>query len=77
MNMNRLTKQCLAFLLGIIAFLFLCGLIGRQDYADQIIYTMSQETYDHITAKLGEGASSWDIANEYQDNRQYYDNLYK
>lgn len=75
--MNRLTKQCLAFLLGMIAFLFVCGMIGRQDYAEQVVYTMPQEAYEQIAVKLGDNATKWDIANEYQNNKQYYDNLYK
>lgn len=75
--MNRLTKQCLAFLLGMIAFLFVCGMVGRQDYAEQVVYTMPQEAYEQIVLKLGDGVSKWDIANEYQNNKQYYDNLYK
>lgn len=75
--MNRLTKQCLAFLLGMIAFLFVCGMIGRQDYAEQVVYTMPQEAYEQIVLKLGDGASKCDIADEYQNNKQYYDSLFQ
>lgn len=75
--MNRLTERCLAFLLGMIAFLFVCGMIGRQDYAEQVVYTMPQEAYEQIVVKLGDNASKWDIANEYQNNKKYYDSLFQ
>lgn len=74
--MNRLTKQCLAFLLGMIAFLFLLGLGGRQDYTEQVVYTMPQKAYERIVLQLGDGASKYDIVNEYQSNRKYYDSLF-
>lgn len=73
--MSRLSKQVLAFTLGCIAFFFLVGLVGRQDYAEQVVYTMPQEAYEQIVLKLGDGASKVEIANEYQDNKEYYDSL--
>ena len=76
-NMNRLTKQVLVFLLGCIVFFILLGLVGRQEYAEQVVYTMPQEAYEQIIITLGDGASNVDIAEEYMKNKEFYDNLNK
>ncbi|WP_455668241.1 hypothetical protein [Phocaeicola sp.] len=73
--MNRLSKQVSAFVLGFIAFFFLIGLAGRQEYAEQVVYTMPQEAYEQIVVKLGDGASKCDIADEYQNNKAFYDKI--
>lgn len=53
MNMNRLSKQCIVFIAGMISFLYVLGLVGHQDYIEEILYNMPQETYDVIVQKLG------------------------
>lgn len=76
MNMNRLSKQCMVFIAGMISFLYVLGLVGHQDYIEEILYNMPQETYDVIVQKLGNVSRS-EIAAEYEANRAFYDNLNK
>ena len=38
MNMNRLSKQCMVFIAGMISFLYVLGLVGHQDYIEEILY---------------------------------------
>lgn len=68
MNMNRLSKQCMVFIAGMISFLYVLGLVGHQDYIEEILYNMPQETYDVIVQKLGNVSRS-EIAAEYEANR--------
>ena len=72
MNMNRLSKQCMVFIAGMISFLYVLGLVGHQDYIEEILYNMPQETYDVIV-----NVSRSEIAAEYEANRAFYDNLNK
>lgn len=65
MNMNRLSKQCMVFIAGMISFLYVLGLVGHQDYIEEILYNMPQETYDVIVQKLGNVSRS-EIAAEYE-----------
>lgn len=75
MNLNRITKQWIAFVFGISAFLFLYGLIGHYDYIDEVMINMPQEAYDAIVLKLGDDVSKEAIVNEYQANKELYDKL--
>lgn len=75
MNFNRTTKQIALFVTGFILFIFLMGIGGSADYAEQVVYTMPQEAYEAIYLKLGDGCSNREIANEYMSNKQYYDSL--
>lgn len=75
MNINRLTKQILVFVVGFIAFFVLMGIAGSADYTEQVVYTMPQEAYEAIYLKLGDGCSDKQIADEYMDNMKYYDSL--
>ena len=76
MNMNRLSKQCIVFIAGMISFLYVLGLVGHQDYIEEILYNMPQETYDVILEKHGNVSSS-EIYSEYEATRAFYDNLNK
>lgn len=71
----RLYKQIAAAAIGSIAFLFVIGLAGNAEYAEQVIYSMQQETYDTIAAKLGNGCTQQEIAEEYMANKEHYDSL--
>lgn len=73
--MNRITKQCIAFTIGFIAFIFALGYAGSFEYADEVCYNMPEQVYEAIVKKLGEDASQKDIAAEYMENRNYYNNL--
>lgn len=74
-NVNRLTKQVSVFAVGFIAFFALLGYAGSEDYAQDVISSMSIEAYESICAKLGESCTDRQIAREYMDNRKYYDSL--
>ena len=74
-NVNRLTKQVALFVIGFIAFFALLGYAGGEDYAQEVIQSMSAEAYESICAKLGSDCTDRQIAREYMDNRKYYDSL--
>lgn len=74
MDMNRVTKQVLAFTAGTIAFLMLLGYAGSIDYAEEVVAGMSQEAYEAVAAKTGT-TDNKDIAREYMSNKEYYDSI--
>ena len=49
------------------------GIAGTLDYRAEVIYSMSQETYDEIVEKVGKSESK--IVEEYMSNKAYYDSL--
>lgn len=73
--MNQVTKKLIVGLLAVAGFITIMGVAGSYDYAEQVIYTMSDTVYQAVKKNLGEGASCIDIANEYMNNREYYDTL--
>lgn len=77
MYMNQVTKQVLAAALGFMAFLFVLGIAGRYDYASEIVYNMPEEAYYTILDTLGDDATEIAIAEEYMDNKEYYDQKYR
>lgn len=48
---------------------------GRSDWSEEIVMSMPQEAYEAIVVKLPDGASYYDIAMEYINNREYYEGL--
>ena len=70
--MMKVIKVCVGF----IAFMAVLGFAGRTDWSDEVIYTMPEQTYQRIEAKLGTGCSRYDIAKEYMNNKAYYDALH-
>ena len=72
--MNRLTKQVLAFVVGIIIFLMLIGYAGSEDYAECVVYGMSQQAYEAVVEKIG-SSDNKEVAKEYMSNKEYYDSL--
>lgn len=76
-DMNRITKQCLAMAIGTAAFILLLGYAGSYEYAEEVCLSMPDIAYENIILKLGDGASNKEIAAEYMGNREYYDNLEK
>lgn len=75
--MNRLSKQIIVASLAIFGFLWLMGIAGSCDYADEVVYNMDEEVYYTILDTLGDDCSNKAVAAEYMNNREYYDNLYK
>lgn len=73
--MNRISKQCIVFVTGLVAFVSVLGYAGSYEYAEQVVYTMPQEAYEAIVIRLGDEASCKEIAREYMDNKAYYDSL--
>lgn len=57
-----------------VAFVYLLGVVGSYDLADEVVYTMNDEVYEAITEKIGK-ASNKEVAAEYFSNRQYYDSI--
>ena len=74
--MRQTNKQMLEVLLGMVLFLVVVGYAGSIEYTEQVIYNMSQPTYDAIVQKLGTDASQKEIVREYTDNKVYYDTHY-
>ena len=72
--MNRLSKQIIVSLLYILGFLYLIGVVGSYDYADEVVSAMDEEVYYSITSKIGK-ASNKEVVAEYEKNREYYDSL--
>lgn len=72
--MNRLSKQIIVSLLAIFGFLYLMGIAGSYDYADEVVYAMDDQVYDSITEKIGK-ASNKEVVAEYERNKEYYDSL--
>ncbi len=59
-----------AFLAVIIA---IC-LVGRYDYNDEILYHMSNETYDVLRERLGDVSTS-ELVDVYMSDCEYWDSL--
>lgn len=77
MYMNQITKQVLVAALGFMGFLLILGIAGRYDYASEVLYTMPEEAYYTILDTLGDDATEIAIAEEYMDNKEYYDAKYR
>lgn len=67
--------KVLKFIVSMSVLCFVVGVAGRFDWSEQIVYNMSETTYNAIVAKLGEDSNQYDIATEYMRNRTYYDAL--
>ena len=57
-----------------IAFIYALGIVRSYDYADEVVYSMSENTYNEIIKKIGK-SSNKEVAAEYFNNRQYYDSI--
>ena len=60
-------------LLMVLVIVAIC-LVGRLDYNEEIIQTMSQGTYEAIVEAMP-SASESDIVEAYMSNRQYWDSV--
>lgn len=63
-------KASLLFGLGLFLILSFAGTV---DYSEQVVMNMPQEAYEAVVLKLGDDASYYDIAQEYKNNKEYYD----
>ena len=66
-------KKVVAGIIGVLGFIYLLGVVGSYDHADEVVYSMDDQVYELIVKKIGK-ASNKDVAKEYLDNREYYDN---
>ena len=48
--------------------------VGRFDYNDEILYHMSEGTYEVLREKLGNVSSS-ELVDVYMDDQEYWDSL--
>lgn len=76
MNLNKISKA-LCVTLAVIGIFALLGIAGRQDYNQEVLYTMPQEAYEQIVLDLGDDATDNDIVSTYMNNKAYYDKLSK
>lgn len=58
--------------LAVVVSVLLFGYAGTMDYTEQVIYNMPSETYKKIKKKLGDGCTSYEIVQEYKNNRNLY-----
>jgi hypothetical protein len=65
-------KKVVAGIIGILGFLYILGVAGSYDFADEVVYSMDDQVYELIIKKIGK-TSNKDVANEYLENREYYD----
>ena len=63
------TNQKIFTAIAVIAVVFTLGYAGRVDYTDAVMNTMSESEYKAIKERLGEGASDYEIARYYIENR--------
>lgn len=65
-----LTKQQrILTVVAVIAAIIMLGYAGRVDYTDAVMNTMSESEYKAIKERLGEGATDYEIARYYIENR--------
>lgn len=48
---------------------------GRSEWSEEVVMSMPNEAYEAICVMLPNGASDYEIACEYVNNREYYDGL--
>ena len=65
-------KKVVAGIIGMLGFLYILGVVGSYDHADEVVYSMDDQVYELIVKKIGK-ASNKDVAAEYLENREYYD----
>jgi hypothetical protein len=73
MDMNRLTRQVIMFVAGMIAFFFMLGIAGKCDYQEAVMQSISCAAYDEIVEKVGNDAD--DVIEEYRLHQSYYDSI--
>ena len=67
-------KKLVVCLMGVIGFIYVLGVVGSYDFADEVVYSMDNQVYEMIIEKIGK-ASNKDVCEEYLANKDYYDNL--
>ena len=70
MDMNKISLSMLAMLAVIIAICF----VGRYDYNDEVLYHMSEGTYQALRERLGD-VSNFELVDVYMSDCEYWDSL--
>ena len=73
-NLDGIAKLLCVILIVFAAFSIL-GLVGRSEYNDEVIYSMSSRAYEEITLELGDSTSKSRIVDTYMSRKRYYDSL--
>lgn len=64
-------KELVIATLCVIGFIILIGVVGTQERANEIVYSLPAELIDHIESKGY--ATNKEIASEYMSNKAAYD----
>ena len=72
--MNRKSKN-LACAIALLIILYICGRLGTYQWAEEIIYTMPEQTYRAIKQDIGNDATDVQIAEHYIKFKYKYNNI--
>jgi hypothetical protein len=61
-------------LVAFLAVILAICLVGRYDYNDEVMYHMSNETYDVLRERLGDVSTS-ELVDVYMSDCEYWDSL--
>lgn len=64
----------LKYLLVLVAVIVAICFVGRYDYNDEILYHMSEGTYEALREKLGD-VSTTELVDVYMSDCEYWDSL--
>lgn len=64
--------KAIKIILALLAVFALLAFAGTSDYTEEVISTMKPETYDRIKKELGDKCTSYEIVQEYKNNRDLY-----
>ena len=64
--------KAIKIILALLAVFALLAFAGTSDYTDEVINTMEPGTYYTIKKKLGDNCTSYEIVQEYKNNRNLY-----
>lgn len=59
---------------AIVTIIILLGIVGRMDYNEEVVYHMSNGTYELLKEKLGNVSTS-ELVDTYMSNKEYWDSL--
>lgn len=74
MKTNKLSKYTLTAIITI-ATIAGCVYSGNVERDDAILSAMSAEKYQYIHDRIGDRATSSDVAKEYLRNQRFYDSI--
>lgn len=61
---------------AILAIIILLGIVGRMDYNEEVLYHMSNGTYELLKERLGDVSTS-ELVDAYMSDKEYWDSLGK